>query len=120
MGTVADLIVVDDNPLIAIENVRQLQLVFKEGVVVSDKHKQSIEDKEYRQELEISRPHVASAGLPAGASVTARPLRFNPLRWVCAFALDLRERARISSMNHLWPGLKGHLVKHHVDGLCVR
>jgi imidazolonepropionase-like amidohydrolase len=37
VGKLADLIVVGDNPLEAIDNVRQLRLVFKEGRVVSDK-----------------------------------------------------------------------------------
>ena len=36
-GKLADLIVVGGNPLDDINNVRKLQLVFKEGVVVSDK-----------------------------------------------------------------------------------
>ena len=37
VGKLADLIVVGGNPLEDIQNVRQLQLVLKEGVVVSDK-----------------------------------------------------------------------------------
>ena len=37
VGKVADLIVVGGNPLDDIQNVRRLKLVFKEGVVVSDK-----------------------------------------------------------------------------------
>jgi len=36
-GKIADLIVVADNPLANIDNVRKLQLVFKDGRVVSDK-----------------------------------------------------------------------------------
>ena len=36
-GKLADLIVVGGNPLEDIQNVRQLKLVLKEGVVVSDK-----------------------------------------------------------------------------------
>lgn len=36
-GKIADLIVVADNPLANIDNVRKLQLVFKDGCVVSDK-----------------------------------------------------------------------------------
>ena len=36
-GKLADLIVVGDNPLDDINNVRKLQLVFKEGRIVSDK-----------------------------------------------------------------------------------
>ena len=39
VGKLADLIVVDGNPLEDIQNVRRLQLVFKEGVIVSDKRK---------------------------------------------------------------------------------
>ena len=35
-GKLADLIVVEDNPLADIENVRKLQLVLKEGNVVAD------------------------------------------------------------------------------------
>ena len=38
-GKIADLIVVGDNPLADVENVRKLQLVIKDGVVVSDKRK---------------------------------------------------------------------------------
>ena len=38
-GKIADLIVVGDNPLANVENVRKLQLVIKDGVVVSDKRK---------------------------------------------------------------------------------
>ena len=37
VGKLADLIVVADNPLEDITNVRRLQLVLKEGRVVSDK-----------------------------------------------------------------------------------
>jgi imidazolonepropionase-like amidohydrolase len=37
VGKLADLIVVGDNPLEDIQNVRQLKLVLKEGVIVSDK-----------------------------------------------------------------------------------
>jgi len=37
VGKLADLIVVDGNPLDDIQNVRRLQLVLKEGVIVSDK-----------------------------------------------------------------------------------
>jgi imidazolonepropionase-like amidohydrolase len=37
VGKLADLIVVDGNPLEDIQNVRKLKLVLKEGVVVSDK-----------------------------------------------------------------------------------
>lgn len=37
VGKLADLIVVDGNPLEDIQNVRRLQLVLKEGVIVSDK-----------------------------------------------------------------------------------
>src|SRR5262249_16841051 len=37
VGKLADLIVVDGNPLEDVNNVRKLQLVLKEGVVVSDK-----------------------------------------------------------------------------------
>lgn len=37
VGKLADLIVVGGNPLEDIQNVRQLKLVLKEGVVVSDK-----------------------------------------------------------------------------------
>ena len=37
VGKLADLIVVGGNPLEDIQNVRQLRLVLKEGVVVSDK-----------------------------------------------------------------------------------
>src|SRR6516162_1328079 len=37
VGKLADLIVVDGNPLDDIQNVRRLRLVFKEGVIVSDK-----------------------------------------------------------------------------------
>ena len=37
VGKLADLIVVGGNPLDDIQNVRQLKLVLKEGVVVSDK-----------------------------------------------------------------------------------
>jgi imidazolonepropionase-like amidohydrolase len=37
MGKLADLIVVGGNPLENIDNVRKLQLVFKEGKVISDK-----------------------------------------------------------------------------------
>jgi imidazolonepropionase-like amidohydrolase len=39
VGKLADLIVVEGNPLEDIDNVRRLQLVLKEGVVVSDKRK---------------------------------------------------------------------------------
>jgi imidazolonepropionase-like amidohydrolase len=39
VGKLADLIVVDGNPLEDIQNVRRLQLVLKEGVIVSDKRK---------------------------------------------------------------------------------
>jgi imidazolonepropionase-like amidohydrolase len=39
VGKRADLIVVDGNPLDDIDNVRRLRLVFKDGVVVSDKRK---------------------------------------------------------------------------------
>jgi imidazolonepropionase-like amidohydrolase len=39
VGRLADLIVVEGNPLEDIDNVRRLQLVLKEGVVVSDKRK---------------------------------------------------------------------------------
>lgn len=39
VGKLADLIVVGANPLDDIDNVRQLQLVFKEGRIVSDKRK---------------------------------------------------------------------------------
>ena len=35
-GKLADLIVVADNPLANIENLRKLQLVLKEGQVVAD------------------------------------------------------------------------------------
>ena len=35
-GKLADLIVVADNPLADIENVRKLQMVLKEGKVVAD------------------------------------------------------------------------------------
>ena len=38
-GKIADLIVVGDNPLADVDNVRKLQLVIKDGVVVSDKRK---------------------------------------------------------------------------------
>ncbi len=41
IGKLADLIVVGANPLDDIENVRDLQLVLKEGRVVSDKRRQS-------------------------------------------------------------------------------
>lgn len=37
VGKIADLIVVGGDPLVDINNVRRLQLVFKEGKVVSDK-----------------------------------------------------------------------------------
>jgi imidazolonepropionase-like amidohydrolase len=37
VGKLADVIVVSANPLDNIDNVRQLQLVLKEGRVVSDK-----------------------------------------------------------------------------------
>ena len=37
VGKLADLIVLDANPLDDIENVRRLRLVLKEGVIVSDK-----------------------------------------------------------------------------------
>jgi imidazolonepropionase-like amidohydrolase len=37
VGKLADLIVVGDNPLEDITNVRRLQLVLKEGRLVSDK-----------------------------------------------------------------------------------
>jgi imidazolonepropionase-like amidohydrolase len=37
VGKLADLIVVDANPLEDITNVRRLQLVLKEGRIVSDK-----------------------------------------------------------------------------------
>jgi imidazolonepropionase-like amidohydrolase len=37
IGKLADLIVVGGNPLEDIQNVRQLKLVLKEGMVVSDK-----------------------------------------------------------------------------------
>jgi imidazolonepropionase-like amidohydrolase len=37
VGKLADLIVLDANPLDDIENVRRLRLVFKEGVIVSNK-----------------------------------------------------------------------------------
>jgi imidazolonepropionase-like amidohydrolase len=37
VGKLADLIVVGGNPLEDIQNVRQLKLVLKEGVIVSDK-----------------------------------------------------------------------------------
>ena len=37
VGKLADLIVVDGNPLEDIDNVRKLRLVFKDGVIVSDK-----------------------------------------------------------------------------------
>lgn len=40
VGKLADLIVVQGNPLEDIDNVRRLQLVLKEGVVVSDKRKE--------------------------------------------------------------------------------
>lgn len=39
VGKLADLIVLEENPLENINNVRRLQLVFKEGRVVSDKRK---------------------------------------------------------------------------------
>ncbi|MBL6615039.1 MAG: amidohydrolase family protein [Reyranella sp.] len=39
VGKLADLIVVDGNPLEDIQNVRKLKLVLKEGVVVSDKRR---------------------------------------------------------------------------------
>ena len=39
VGKLADLIVVGGNPLDDINNVRQLQLVFKDGKVVSDKRR---------------------------------------------------------------------------------
>jgi imidazolonepropionase-like amidohydrolase len=41
VGKLADLIVVDGNPLEDIANVRRLQLVLKEGRVVSDKRRPS-------------------------------------------------------------------------------
>ncbi len=41
VGKLADLIVVEKNPLDNINNVRRLQLVFKEGKVVSDKRRNS-------------------------------------------------------------------------------
>ena len=37
VGKLADLIVVGANPLADINNVRKLQLVFKDGKIVSDK-----------------------------------------------------------------------------------
>jgi imidazolonepropionase-like amidohydrolase len=40
-GKLADLIVVGGNPLEDINNVRKLQLVFKEGRLVSDKRAQT-------------------------------------------------------------------------------
>ena len=40
-GKLADLIVVGANPLDDINNVRKLQLVFKEGRLVSDKRSQA-------------------------------------------------------------------------------
>jgi imidazolonepropionase-like amidohydrolase len=45
VGKLADLIVVDANPLEDITNVRQLQLVLKEGSVVSDKRSSSSSDR---------------------------------------------------------------------------
>jgi imidazolonepropionase-like amidohydrolase len=42
VGKLADLIVVDGNPLEDIQNVRRLQLVLKEGVVVSDKRERRV------------------------------------------------------------------------------
>lgn len=39
VGKLADLIVVEGNPLEDIQNVRRLQLVLKQGVIVSDKRK---------------------------------------------------------------------------------
>ena len=41
-GKLADLIVVADNPLEDIGNIRKLMLVLKEGQVVSDKRSSSI------------------------------------------------------------------------------
>ncbi|QQE09637.1 amidohydrolase family protein [Cupriavidus sp. ISTL7] len=40
-GKIADLIVVGGNPLEDVNNVRQLQLVFKDGRIVSDKRGRS-------------------------------------------------------------------------------
>lgn len=40
-GKIADLIVVSENPLDDVNNVRKLQLVFKDGVVVSDKRRKT-------------------------------------------------------------------------------
>ena len=37
VGKIADLIVVGGNPLEDIHNVRRLQMVFKDGLLVSDK-----------------------------------------------------------------------------------
>ena len=41
-GKIADLIVVGDNPLANVDNVRKLQLVIKDGVVVSDKRSKRV------------------------------------------------------------------------------
>ena len=41
-GKIADLIVVGDNPLANVDNLRKLQLVIKDGVVVSDKRSKRV------------------------------------------------------------------------------
>jgi imidazolonepropionase-like amidohydrolase len=41
VGKLADLIVIEDNPLEDIQNLRRLLLVLKEGRIVSDKRESS-------------------------------------------------------------------------------
>ena len=61
VGKLADLVVVGANPLDDITNVRQLQLVLKEGRVVSDKRHRSSAAAQQLEPPNVTRPSLPRA-----------------------------------------------------------